>query len=294
MAIRTLWNAGTMSEFVAGLNGDCGPTATLAALNWRSPQRWPLTPSGLRALDADEIQHGYAEANGAQNITNMDGYLSSLSVPHTTTGYGAFTVAALGSLLRATGGVEPIVVEWSNAGALPGDEVGVHFHYSECCGVDLASASSFWLDGDNRADDPSGKVRPPVLYTWDQVVAARPIACIVVHGPSGRPGGGGTMGVPQGWTDNGTQLIAPNGVAVVKGFREIVLNWPGGYDAEDWPLTPEVAVAHPDPLNPIGCNGAVQPFRKRFHIWQQCDGHAFTRWSGDVALALAQKAGNPL
>lgn len=58
----------TMSEFVASLTGDCGPTATLAALHCVDPVRWPLSPDGLKALDVDEISHNFAEKNGAQNI----------------------------------------------------------------------------------------------------------------------------------------------------------------------------------------------------------------------------------
>src|SRR5262249_37749340 len=83
VAIRTLWNAGTLSEFIAVLNGDCGPTATLSALNWKNSQRWPLNATGLKAVDDDEIGHGFAEANGAQNISHMDAYLTYLGVSHT-------------------------------------------------------------------------------------------------------------------------------------------------------------------------------------------------------------------
>ncbi len=115
----------TMSEFVAGLKGDCGPTATLAALHEVNPQRWPLTPAGLKALDQDEISHNCAEQNGAQNIPHMDAYLSRLDLAHYTVGYDIFTFDRLHADLKALAGRHPIIVEWSLAGALPGDEAGV-------------------------------------------------------------------------------------------------------------------------------------------------------------------------
>jgi hypothetical protein len=40
-----------------------------------------------------------------------------------------------------------------------------------------------WCDGDNRADDPGGAPRPPILYTWQQITAAQPIALIVFELP---------------------------------------------------------------------------------------------------------------
>lgn len=45
---------------------------------------------------------------------------------------------------------------------------------------------------------------------------------------------GASMSVPNGWKDNGTTLVAPNGVGVVQGFREWILahDW----RADDYPL----------------------------------------------------------
>lgn len=179
----------TLSEFVAGLNGDCGPTATLAALHCLDPARGPLTPAALKALDADEIGHGFAEANGAQNIPHMSAYLDRIGVRHTTYGYDNCPLDLVHTTLKALAGVKPVIVEWANAGALPGDEPGVHFHFSTCGGIDTgpngdgAGGGYLWCDGDNRADDPGGRPRPPVLYTWQQIAAAQPIAMIVVEIP---------------------------------------------------------------------------------------------------------------
>jgi lysozyme len=46
--------------------------------------------------------------------------------------------------------------------------------------------------------------------------------------------------IPQGWSDDGTTLTAPNGVKVVLGFRSYVLSH--AWDAADMPLAPEAGV----------------------------------------------------
>lgn len=190
MARTILPGFATISEFIAGLNGDCGPTATLSALNAHNPQKWPLTAGALKALDAEEISMGFAEANGAQNIPSLDGYLTKIGVKHTTVGYDAFNLDVFHAYLQVTAGQKPVIVEWANAGALPGDEPSVHFHYSTCGGKNSGSDNSGlassgagyeWCDGDNSADDPSGAPRPPVLYTWQQIVAAQPIAYVTIE-----------------------------------------------------------------------------------------------------------------
>lgn len=50
--------------------------------------------------------------------------------------------------------------------------------------------------------------------------------------------GGKTMGVPQGWSDDGHTLTAPNGHRVILGFRDHVLNVPS-WDADNQPLDEE-------------------------------------------------------
>jgi hypothetical protein len=189
MSIKTLPNFATISEFISSLNGDCGPTATLSALNHVNPEKWPLTAAGLKALDADEIAHGFAEANGAQNVPSMDGYLTKIGIAHHTVSYAGFTFAELHTALKAYAAEYPVIVEWSLAGKLPGDEPAVQFHYSTCGGIntgpkdDGAGGGYLWCDGDNSGDDSTGKPRPPILYTIQQVQAAAPVGYIIVTQP---------------------------------------------------------------------------------------------------------------
>lgn len=227
----------TISEFVneLSLTGDCGPTATLAALHCVDPIRWPLTPAGLKALDADEIAHGFAEKNGAQNIPQLDAYLSHLGVAHYTVGYAQFSFDRFHADLKSLSGKHPIIPEWSLAGALPGDEPGVHFHFSADGGIDTgphgdgAGGGYLFCDGDNRADDGSGKARPPILYTIQQIAAAKPIAYVVVTAPV----------FLAGWRDDGTTLSAPGGETVHLGFREYVLSHAPLWPSSNVPTTGE-------------------------------------------------------
>lgn len=183
--------AATLSEFIAGLNGDCGPLATLSALHEMDAARWPLSAAGLHALDADERALGFIEANGAQNTAALSNYLVHLGVRHQQYGGLSIDFQQFHDVVHANAGHNPIICEWANAQALPGDEPGVHFHYSTVLGIstDVLDGIGGYLccDGDNRADDPAGAPRPPVTYTIENMQAAQPISAVVVLLPVNAP-----------------------------------------------------------------------------------------------------------
>lgn len=62
--------------------------------------------------------------------------------------------------------------------------------------------------------DPQSRAHCPGNYPWDELWA-------YLKGAQHMP-------VPQGWSDNGTTLVSPNGHKAVKGFRQHIL------DAENW------------------------------------------------------------
>ena len=64
-------------------------------------------------------------------------------------------------------------------------------------------------------------------------------------------------GVPVGWTDDGTTLKAPNGIAVVKGFRARVL---AGWDATNVPLENERTAVQVEHANLAVGGGSIQTF----------------------------------
>jgi hypothetical protein len=81
----------------------------------------------------------------------------------------------------------------------------------------------------------------------------------------------GTAGVPTGWKDDGETLTAPNGIAVVKGFREWVLTH--GWNPEDEPQGPEVSVEHVQMADPAQGAGCIQMFLLTGQLcWTQAHG----------------------
>ena len=72
-----------------------------------------------------------------------------------------------------------------------------------------------------------------------------------------------TIRVPGGWKDDGKTLLAPNGVPVIRGMREYVLNYSGGWESDNLPLAPEYQTAQIEPGNSHIGPGARQDFRYR-------------------------------
>lgn len=103
---------------------------------------------------------------------------------------------------------------------------------------------------------------------------------------------GGSM-IPNGWHDDGHTLTAPNGHTVVLGFRDHILNYPGGWNPGNQPLEQEW---HADPLevsNPALGAGQKQCFTQTTLEYTAARG-VFEAFQGQeiVALrALLAKAG---
>jgi hypothetical protein len=101
--------------------------------------------------------------------------------------------------------------------------------------------------------------------------------------------GGKTMGnqVPSGWKDDGKTLVAPNGVPVMRGFRDYALAWPGGWEANNWPLKPEQTITSGsiEPGNTSIGPGSRQDFRYRSLGWT-ASRNVYVIYSGQDLLAL--------
>lgn len=179
----------SLTEFLNGKTGDCGPDALLMCLHVRDEGHWPLTAAGLRALLDDMAARGCLMAdNGMTNIPGLDRYLTLIGVPHHTVGYGAFTLSGLHEQLKSLAGPSPklVLVEWSAAGAgLHDDEPGVKFHFSAFGGIYMDGPASGWGyyrgDGDSRTDDRGGKPSPAIVTGWPSIAAAKPIGYIVIE-----------------------------------------------------------------------------------------------------------------
>lgn len=95
--------------------------------------------------------------------------------------------------------------------------------------------------------------------------------------------------VPTGWSDNGTELIAPNGVKVVLGFREHVLNsvWNPENVPQETEFYPAQVELHNLQLGP----GSVQIFRDNLLWYTSAHGVVQEPYLGlEIAAAYAKIA----
>lgn len=87
-----------------------------------------------------------------------------------------------------------------------------------------------------------------------------------------------------GWKDDGQKLTAPNGIAMVKGFRLAVIN-ATYYDPADWPLELEHGADQMEVSNPAIEPGTQQTCRMTIWEWNTKRG-VFRMWTGQEILAL--------
>jgi hypothetical protein len=129
--------------------------------------------------------------------------------------------------------------------------------------------------------DPGGQ---PADYSWAGFQAAKFHDLSEVHGtPLPLVEGSEQVGIPDGWHDDGTTLQAPNGVAVVKGFRDWILAHP--WDAVDFPLAVERTLPSVEPGNPSIGAGSRQDFRMTSLGWTPSN-NVYKIWVGQDILAL--------
>jgi N-acetyl-anhydromuramyl-L-alanine amidase AmpD len=103
---------------------------------------------------------------------------------------------------------------------------------------------------------------------------------------------GGTM-IPFGWKDDGTILTAPNGVPVVHGFRQYILEYQDNFgrtwDANNTPMAPEEARSTLERGNPGLGAGTLQTFKGTQGYparleWTK-DGGVFSAYAGQELYA---------
>lgn len=95
--------------------------------------------------------------------------------------------------------------------------------------------------------------------------------------------GGETMGIPQGWKDDGATLTAPNGHRVVLGFRDYILTHP--WDAVNMPLQEEEGRNPLEESTPSLGGGTQQIFNWTTLEWTPSRG-VFVAWTGPELLKL--------
>ena len=174
MSMRELPNAGALSEFVSGYNGDCGECAELCLLHTLDASRFPLDADALRAITGRDVSHGWASPNGAEPLSSIAHDLDVVGVKYTNDGFSQPASFDWRGALANIGGVRPLVFEVALALNLPGDESGVHYHFITCLGWDAANNVGLFADGDNELVR-AGKSGPSgiVSYTLAQLDAAQ-------------------------------------------------------------------------------------------------------------------------
>ncbi len=93
----------------------------------------------------------------------------------------------------------------------------------------------------------------------------------------------GTMMIPVGWKDDGKTLVAPNGVPVVRRFRDYILAH--GWLAGNYPLKPEAALDSIEPGNASIGAGSRQDFRLSSLGYTTTRG-VYVIWVGQDLVAL--------
>lgn len=169
-------------------SGFCGGFAILGVNTHRPSVRnagYSLSQLGAAKLFRLARAHGYCATNGAMTITGAYHLLSAIaSGQHTlVTSFNeaAYHNACRGILTRRTG----IITLWANGQAFPGDEQGLHYHFSGIGGIDTELSVEELRGGYAHCDDDwAGNVYPaaknaPVWRTYPTMLKAEPVAYII-------------------------------------------------------------------------------------------------------------------
>ncbi len=129
----------------------------------------------------------------------------------------------------------------------------------------------------------------PADYSWSSFQAAQFYALSEVNGPSLLPASSSPLervAVPDGWQDDGVVLTAPNGVPVVRDFRDWVLTH--AWESHNWPLLPARQMESIEWSYPSVGPGERQDFRT-ISLGQPAGADVYQIWVGQDLLALAQQ-----
>jgi N-acetyl-anhydromuramyl-L-alanine amidase AmpD len=122
------------------------------------------------------------------------------------------------------------------------------------------------LDPVNRSNCP-GTLNWNALWTYLSAPTSTPTP----------PQGGTTVGIPQGWKDNGTVLTAPNGIPITDGFRSYILTH--AWDAANIPISAAQGLTPLELSNPGLGGGTRQTFRWSALEWTSKNG-TYEAWIG--------------
>jgi hypothetical protein len=235
---------GPITEFITvngifynGTCGECALEVAKAAIKGLKSNQLDMV-----AMTHDMAQHGMAGTTGASDMGEIawEAQRQGLTILHQTN-YNQPLSENWHQELLDNAGINPIILEFADAGVLTDDvtgahdERGVHYHYIVI--LNKVAAGYVANDGDN-----SEAATTFPTYSYANLAQAVPCAILILKGPI-------VSNVPTGWNDSAAGdlnqvngiLTAPNGKTVEHGFRYWILTH--AWNASDVPTTEEFALA---------------------------------------------------
>lgn len=255
---RDLFSPQNMKEFQPDAHGHvfhgcCQQLAILGALHAVDPVHWPMDGATLGTIVHWTIDRGLASASGASAPRAARAFFTAHGIP-----YQEYPVSQLDSVIDTYGGRYGIIVEYTQAHNLPGDEQGVFVHYNCVVGVNTIDKSVHAVDGDNivvRA--PASGYGPLCLYSRAHLHAASPCNIMLVRKAHMIDLSNSTVAyyfeqVSNGWRCKQTGQVIQSGSML--DFYRTMPNDMGGLHDLGLPLTGEIPVS--------GTNAKVQVYER--------------------------------
>lgn len=274
-------NATAFSEFW-GFNDTCGPAAL--AMNYHSVFGDAISGPIIDSIRADMVarklfDHGCTLSE--LDIENRIGKGRQSYFPSAWRWRSPQDPDVIRPGIYANAGHVGLVCQVQAAYKLPYNEAGVNVHFIALLGQDTVTGEIAIGNGDDvmalNANNGHGKAVPIRWISWSQLWAAGPSGLLGIY----NAGGPFPVGIPNGWTDDGTTLKAPNGIGIVRGFRNYVLSH--GWDPNNYPLEIERAASPVERSNPSLGAGSVQTFRYDRLAWTSKMG-VYMSWIGQELL----------
>lgn len=288
------------SEFQGGLTGACGPNACSAAGRWADQIASPTSSDNTVAMNY-WLQHIVNSPNGVSTLEELKSLMRLL---HYTV-LERDTSVPVATWVTRMAGTNAVICFYENAQVLHDvitgggmDAHGLQGHFNCVFGKNTGGTSPHFggrsvpagfivSDGDSDVQNLVNGVlhhrginTQMVYYSTANVQQAQLTDAFAVTIRAGTK-----VTIPAGWKDDGTTLTAPNGIVVVKGFRDWILNKP--WDSADYPLDAEHVITSGsiEPGNPSIGPGSRQDFRMTSLGWTSAKG-VYSIWTGQDILAL--------
>lgn len=181
MTMLALRYAQDMKEFMPSArgivyHGSCQQLALLGGMHAVRPDLFPMDGAHLGYTVQWMINAGLAEPSGSSKPRAGRAWLTAGGWP-----FQEYPVSELDATIATFGGRMPIILEYAHGANLPGDEVGLEYHYNCIVGYDPDTQEVLSVDGDNAIvrRSPSG-YGPLCSYSTHQLHDAVPVNVLVI------------------------------------------------------------------------------------------------------------------